>query len=528
MSDRRQSFISGAAILAFAVLLTKLIGALYKIPLGNLLDSDGMAHFYVAYNIYSLLLTLSTAGLPLALSRMVSEAETLGLENQKHRIFHTATGLLLAVGIVCAAGMYLLAAPLSSLLHDTQAETAVRMLSPAVLFVCLMSVIRGYTQGQGNMRPTAASEIIESLCKSVAGFLLAWLLLRRNYPKHIAAAGAIAGVTVGTAAALLALVIYLLGRRGRKPSRDVPERRRNILRRLLQIGIPITLGACGMSLLNLLDTSLVLGTLQRCLGCSEELAATLYGQYTYGMNLFTLPVSFIFPLTISLIPAISAARAQQNLPSAKRHTEMALRVTALLVLPAGAGLSVLAGPILHLLYPNVPETAEAAAYHLTILGIASIFVCLMSLTNGILQAYGKEYVPIFTLVAGGLVKIISNYLLVGDPDIGIHGAPWSTLLCYALITVLNFIAIRYVVPRGTALCRGFLRPALATALMAVAARSGYGLLCRVMSSRTAVLPAIVLSVAVYGALVLALGAVRREDLMGLPQGEKLAQILKLH
>lgn len=527
MSNRRQSFISGAAILGFAVLLTKLIGALYKIPLGNLLDSDGMAHFYVAYNIYSLLLTLSTAGLPLALSRMVSEAEALGLENQKHRIFHTAAGLLCAVGVICSAGMYFLSGPLSSLLHDTQAEPAVRLLSPAVLCVCLMSAIRGYTQGQGNMRPTAASEVIESLVKAVVGFFLAWFLLNRNYPKHIAAAGAIAGVTVGTAAALLALVIYLMGRRGRRASSDVPERRRDILRRLLQIGVPVTLGACGMSLLNLLDTSLVLGTLQRRLGCSEDLAATLYGQYTYGMNLFTLPVSFIFPLTISLIPAISAARTQHNEAAVRRHTETALRITGLLVLPAGAGLSVLAEPILQLLYPGVPETAAAAAYHLSVLGIASIFVCLMSLTNGILQAYGREYIPIFTLAAGGLTKIVSNYLLVGNPAVGIHGAAWSTLLCYVLITLLNFAAIRRIVPKGTVLWRGLWRPLLATAAMAAAARSVCGLLCRILSPRGAVLPAIAAAVIVYGALVLALGAVRREDLSGIPQGEKIAEILRL-
>ncbi len=168
-NPRRQSFLSGAMILTAAIAVTKFIGALYKIPLGNLLDSEGMAHFYAAYNIYRLLLTLSTAGLPLAMSRMVSEAEALGLENQKQQVLLVSFRLFLVMGAVSSVGMFFLAGPLSRMLHDTLAETAVRVLAPAVFFVCMISVIRGYTQGMGNMKPTAASEINASTSKAVIG-----------------------------------------------------------------------------------------------------------------------------------------------------------------------------------------------------------------------------------------------------------------------------------------------------------------------------------------------------------------------
>jgi stage V sporulation protein B len=514
-------------VLTVAVAVTKVIGFLYKIPLGNLLDREGMAHFYAAYNIYNLLLMLSTAGLPLALSRMVAEAEALGQENQKRRIFRTALGLFFALGALCSAVMLLLARPLSLLLHDSLALWPIRVLSPAVLCVCVMSAIRGYTQGQGNMKPTAASQIIESLCKLLVGLTAAWLLLRRGAPTHIAAAGAIAGVTVGTVVGMLALTLYLLQRRGGRRGTDVPRSRRAIVHRLVTTGVPITVGAAGMSLITLLDQALVMGTLQRSLGLDEVRAAGLYGEYTFGMNLFALPSSFIYPLAISLIPAISTALACRDRRGAARHTAAALRITALLALPCGVGLSVLAGPILALLYPGGPAPAAAAAVHLRILGIASIFVCLMAVTNSILQAYGRERLPMWSLLLGGAVKVIGSLVLISRPAVGVRGAPISTLLCYGVVAAVNLLAVRRVVRVPVRYRECFLRPLVCAAVMGAAAWGSYGLLGRALGTHMAVIPAVAIAAAVYGILVLALGAVRREDVIPLPHGEKLAKWLHL-
>lgn len=526
--ESRQSFISGAAVLAGAVAVTKVIGALYKIPLGNLLDKEGMAHFYVAYNIYSLLVILSTAGLPLALSRLVSRAHALGQENQKRRVFHVALGLFLCIGAVCSGVMLLFPQQLAALLHDSQAAPAILALSPSVLCVCLISAIRGYTQGQGNMKPTAASQVMESACKLLVGLSLAWLLLRAGQPSHMAAAGAITGVTVGSVLSLTMLSLYLLRNRSRRTGYDVPGSRREIAAELLRIGVPITVGSVGMSCITLLDQMLVMATLQDKLGLSEEMATALYGEYTFGMTLFNLPSSFIYPITISLIPVIGAALARRDERSACVQTESAFRVTALLALPAGVGLSVLARPILDLLYPAVPETAAAASYHLSVLGIACIFVCLMVMTGGVLQAYGWEYIPVLSLLCGGALKVAANYLLVADPAVGIKGAPVGTLCCYVLITVINLIAIHRCVPRRPDYFAVFFRPAAATALMAVTARGSCTLLLRVLDgSRLAVLLAIALAVAVYAMAAVLLRAVTRQDLLALPKGEKIADLLRI-
>ena len=489
MAQRRHNFISGAAVLALAVAVTKVLGALYKIPLGNLLDKEGMAHFYAAYNIYNLLLVLSTAGLPLALSRLVSRAAAQGRRNAQRRIFRAALALLAVIGAVCSAVMCLFPQVLSGLLHDSLAAPAIRILGPAVLFVCLTSAIRGYTQGLGDMTPTAVSQMTESAGKLVIGLALCLLLLHRGADASLCAAGAIAGVTAGSLLSLTVLAVFLLRRRERIAASDRPPARREVLRDLLTAGIPITLGAAGMSLITLLDQALVMSTLQNTLGYTEAAATALYGEYTFGMTLFVLPPSFIYPVTVSLVPDIADALARGDRAAAGRSTAAALKLTTLVALPAGAGLS---GPILHLLYPAVPDTAEAAAYHLTFLGLACIFVCLMVATNGVLQAYGKEYIPVFTLLCGGVLKIVTNYLMVGDPATNVRGAPVSTLYCYALIVVLNLIAIARCVPERPAYLHLFAKPLLITAVMA-----------------------------------LALGAVTRADVIGLPKGEKIAEILHL-
>lgn len=530
MAERKQNFFSGAVILTAAVAITKVIGAIYKIPLGNLLDSEGMAHFYVAYNIYNLLLILSTAGLPLALSRLVARACALGRENQRRRILRTALTLFVALGLLCGGIMFCCSQQLATLLQDTQAAAAIRMLAPSVLFVCILSAIRGYTQGQGNMLPTALSQVIESASKLLVGLPIAWFLVEQGSPSPISAAGAIAGVTTGSALGLMVLLVYLAFHRSRtpkSPAADRPDSHRSILRQLLVIGIPVTVGSVGMSLMNLLDQTLVMGTLQNVLGYTGATATTLYGQYTFGMTLFLLPSSFIYPMTISLVPAISGALARRDRAGARRNTAAALKMTALLAMPCGAGLSVLALPILNLLYPRVPETAAAAAYHLSVLGIACIFVCLMVVTTGILQAYGHELIPVLSLLAGGLLKVVVNFLMVADPQIGILGAPVSTLLCYVLIVLINLIAIARVVPDRPGYLSLFARPAIATVVMAFTAKGGYALLSGPIGQRTCVPPVILICALLYGILVILLGAVTREDLSSFPKGEKLADLLRI-
>ena len=523
----KKSFISGAAILTGAVLVTKVLGALYKIPLGNLLDSTGMAHFYAAYNVYTLLLTLSTAGLPPVTSRLVAESVALGHHRQARRVFTTALWLLGGLGLICTALMYLFPHGFANLLQDGAAWMAIRALSPAVVCVCLVSAVRGYTQGMGEMTPTAVSQVIESACKLGLGLGLCAFVLRRGGDSAAGAAAAIFGVTVGAALGLVYLLLSLALRERRvivaRP--DTPRPRREILHQLISGGVPITVAAVGMSLITLVDQALVLYTLQHKLLFTAAEAVELYGQYTFGVTLFVLPSSFVIPLSVALMPTLAAERARGDGAAQQRHIRTALRLTALLAFPMGVGLSVLAGPILSLLYPAVPETAAAAAAHLQVLGIASCCVCLVTVTNGILQALGRERIPVWTLLTGGVVKVIVTVLLVGNPAISIGGAAWGTLSGYAVIAALNLLSVCAVAGCGAGILRSLWRAAAATVVMALLARGVYGFLAGRIEASLATVCAIALAAVVYLVMVLLMGAVTKEDISHLPMGNKLTKFV---
>ena len=533
-NQKKQSFLGGAAILAAAVAIVKIIGAVYKIPFGNIVGSEGQTYFNVAYNIYNVLLTISTAGLPLAISKLTSQAHAQGRENQKRKIFRTAIWLFFGLGLVGSALMYFGAAQLAAFMNEPLGYWPIRALAPAVFCVCLLACMRGYTQGQGNMAPTAVSQVLEALCKLGIGLPLAWYVLKIGMSLDTGAAGAIFGVTIGTFISMLFLIGYLLTHREHTNSLDVPSGSGSLMKRILVIGIPITLSNSAMSIINILDTKIVLGQLQNGLHLAEAEASQLYGQYSMAMDMPNMVASFVYPVTMSLIPFAAAALARKDNAEADRIISSAFRLIAILALPAGVGLSVLSTPIELLVLPMQREDALAAGPHLRILGFALIFICIMILTNAILQTYGKERIPIFTVIAGGVTKILMNYILVGNPDINIKGAPVSTLCCYMVIVGLNLFFVWKYSPKKPHYLQLFAKPVVATALMGAAAWAVHGFVDRALSglgvytaNAAGVLAGIAAGVVVYAVLVIALRILRADDVRSIPKGETLIKLLHL-
>ena len=542
-TTKKQSFLGGAAILASAVAVVKAIGFFYKIPLNNILGEEGKTYFDSAYQIYNVLLSISTAGLPIALSKLVSEAQAKGRENEKRRLFSTAIWIFFALGLAGFAIMSLGTGWVAARLHNESAYWAIKALSPAVFCVGLLACVRGYTQGQGDMTPTAVSQVLEALCKLGIGLALAWYIFRAGMGQEFVAAGAILGVTIGTVLSMLFLIAYLLTHRSPGERLDVPAGRAVLARRILAIGVPITLSNSAMSIINLVDTSIVMGRLQDGLGLTEESAAALKGAYGYAMDMLNLPPAFVFPVTMSLIPVAAAALARKDHREVDRIVSSAFRLIAILALPCGVGLSVLSTPIMRLVLPARPEAALAAGPHLRVLGLACIFVCLMNLTNAILQTYGKVHLPVLTVILGGLVKIVLNYLLVGEPEINIHGAPISTLCCYLVIAGLNLSLVWLYSPEKPRYLQIFFKPVLASALMGGGAWAVHGFVSRALSgaflgaatearaayltNAAATLCGILAGVAVYAVLVVVLRILRAEDLKTVPHGAKLAKLLHL-
>lgn len=530
-TSSKQSFLHGALILTAATAIVKVIGALFTIPLANLLTGDGMGYFYTAYDIYNVLLVISTAGLPVAMSRMVSEAEAKGRYEEVGRIFRVSMTTFLIVGAAGSGCMFFFAKNLANLMRNTNAWRAVMTLAPAVLFVAVMSAYRGYFQGRSNMTPTAVSQVIEALSKLVVGFGLAWYLMQAGAGFEKASAGAIGGVTLGTVLGALYLIFCKLRDRYRAPACPPGLKSRTsmqILKALVKLAVPITIGASVLSIVNFIDTMLVLRRLQESAGFSQDMANWLYGSYGNAKKIFNFPSAFIVPFSVSIIPALTTALTRRDEKGVARTVEASLRIMSLLAMPAGVGLIVLSWPIMNLIYFASPDEVNAGAPLLSILGIAVIFNCVVLLTNAILQAFGRVNIPVLTMAVGGTVKIVTNWFLVGTPSININGAPVGTCLCYGIIALLNILFILKEVPQAGAVFRAFLRPLISSLLMGGVAWGCYGIFSRSIGARFGVLAAIAVAAAVYLVLIVALRAVTREDLLLIPKGEKIANMLRIH
>ena len=542
-TQKQNSFFGGAAILAAGILIVKLIGMFYKIPLINIIGEAGAADFNNAYNIYAVLLTVSTAGLPVAVSKLVSEANALNRRNQVRRTFRLALVLFLTLGLISFLVMFFRADALAGMMNDSKAAAGIRALAPAVVCVGCLAALRGYSQGHSNMAPTSVSQIIEALCKLVVGLGLAFWLVKQGKDPDVAAAGAITGVTVGTVVALIYMVLDFFLSRGREDTHgtDRPDSAGSILANILKIAVPITLSSSMVGIVTVIDSSLVQGQLQSALNLTEKASRTLYGNYSGALNIYNLPTSLMAAITASVIPAVSAALARRDRRGAARITGSALRITALLSFPMGVGLFVLGTPIIRLLFPSL--NVEVAGPLLSTLGVATPFVCMVLVCNSVLQAHGFINLPVIVMVLGGIVKIVNNYNLVGA--IGIAGAPVGNILCFGLALVLDLVVITRVIPNRPRLLPIFVKPAIASAIMGGAAWAVYGLLSRVltaeqvneagetirvvsrMGNALGIFLAIAVAGVVYLVLVIALRAISRDDLALMPKGDKLARLLRL-
>lgn len=524
-SQHNNTFFGGAFILAASIALVKVIGALYKIPLGRILGDVGFGHFNNAYAVYNLLLMISTAGLPVAMSKTISEANAMDRQNQVSRVFRVALITFLVLGAVSSLIMFLFAGPLAAWQGDSLAAPSVQVMSLSCFFVCTMSAFRGYAQGHSDMMPTAVSQVLEALTKLIVGLALAWSLLSAGYGSEYAAAGAIGGVTASGLVALVYLTVHHIRHtRRREKSRDKPESSKHILYVLASIAIPITLSSSVVPITTYLDTFQVQNLLQSALGYSEEMAVSLYGCYQKAITIYNLPSAFMVSLTACIVPAIAACLTRKDRRGAGRIAESALRVGFLLACPAGVGLAVLSGPIIHLIYPETNQ--EVASHCLFLLGIASVFVCMMLLCNAVLQANNRAALPIWFIALGSALKLGVNFVLV--QTIGIKGAPTGTLVCFSMVSILELLAIKRVTKYPPRYSRVFAKPAIASVVMGAAVWASNGLLTRLVGPNLAVVGAIVVGCLIYGALVLVLHIVSRSDLELMPKGDKIARLLHIH
>ena len=508
----KNGFVGGIIILTVSNLLVKVTGLLFKIPMNYIMGDTGMGYYNSAYSIYTLFYMLSTSGLPVAISVTVSEKRAQGKIGSAKKVFHLALAVFAAIGLLAFALMFFASDKLALLISSELSAMSVAAAAPTILFVCVSGAYRGYFQGCGNMMPTAVSQLIEAIGKLLIGIACALYAIRIGAEIHVVAAYAVFGLTAGSFVGMLYLVItgFVRGDRDLVTEHEIDyasDKTGSIFRRFLAISIPVTLSASVMSLTNTLDTAMI----QRILilsGMTAEEATAAYGNYTsLAVPLFNLPPVLIYPIAYSLVPVVAAAAGDGKFEAARDKIRVSLKYALIIGLPCAMGLSALSDPILCLLYNDT--SAHAAAMILTLLAPSSLLVCILAITNSVLQGCGKEKMPVISMLAGGGVKLLSGMLLI--KLCGISGAPMSTFLCYLTVTVMNLaFTVRYTKVRLTP---GMLyKPFLSAVVCSLSAVLVNSILKPALGSSPACVSSVLVAAVVYLTMLILLGEVSLTDI----------------
>lgn len=570
---QKQSFLYGSTVLMASMLIVKLVGALFKIPLTNLIGLTGMGYFNSAYNVYTTVYALTVTGLSAAVARMVAENAAQESWRTVRRIFRLSGMLFLALG---GAGFLLIAGSakgFARLIDSPNSFWAVLTIAPAIFFCCLMAAYRGYYEGLQNMTPTAVTQVVEVLAKLAAGLAFAGIVMNAAQQQYadtgtvfgmaveseeaaltaalpFGAAGAMLGVSVSTLIGFLYLYIrYKWKGDAITPemlsASPAPKGRRELLRELFRIAVPITLGAVVLQLSALIDTVTIQNRLVYCtqtapqlmqeryagfLLPNERIHEVLYGCFTTCAVLFNLVPAFTGIFGKSALPNVTAAWTARDRRSIKHSIESILRVTMLVAAPMSFGMAALSGPILELLYgAREPRAAALGGTLLSVLMIGALFLAMVAPLNAILQGIGRMDLPVRFLLAGAVVKLALNVILVGIPEVNILGGAISTVVCYALIALLSVGKLRNIATVSLDFTGIFLKPVIAGMICGISAYLCNLALTKWWDKSIMTLVSIAVGGLCYVFFLGVLKAVSPEDIKMLPGGEKMRKILeKIH
>lgn len=526
----KKTFLKGAAILGIAGLMVQVMGAIFRIPLGNIIGDEGMGYYQTAYPIYVFLLVFSTNGAPAAISKMTSERVALGQHSEAHRVFKLSFILMFGLGIVASSIFFFGAEPIVKALKNPGAYYAMLAIAPALLFVPIMSVFRGYFQGLQQMEPTAVSQLVEQAVRVSIGLSLAVILIPSGI--EYAAAGATIGTSIGPIAGVFVLLIIYYKRRA-KLHADIAENQAaekesagKILGTLAAIAVPITIGVSVVPIMNIVDVAIVMRRLQ-AVGFSSADANALYGQMT-GMAgpIINLPMALALSIALSIVPAIAAANSLRDHDFLDMNVRLGLRTAMIIGIPCTFGLMALSEPIMLLIYPMQAESASSAAPCLFILATGIVFLCVAQTMAGILQGLGRPSIAVASLGVGVLVKAVATYILCGFPELNVQGAAIGSSLAYAAIGLLNFIAVKKYTGTRFNVSLSVWKPLIAGIAMSAVVLAGYYLLRNILGNSLSTALAVCAGAGTYGIMLLKTRSIETHEIRLFPKGEKLEKLLK--
>lgn len=530
ISSKKNSFLVGTLILGAAGVIIKILGAIFRIPLGYFIGAEGMGYYQTAYPVYALFLTLATAGFPTAIAKLVSEQAALGNHKGANEIFRITHLMLFITGLVMFLVLFFGANFIvTDIQHNPNAVSAMRAIAPALLIVPSMSAYRGYYQGYQQMTRIAASQVIEQVFRVFLGLTLAYLFMAQ-FGAKMGAAGGISGATIGAFASFLFLVaIYLKDSKVRKEMMEnskgyVKQKKSTIVMKIIKVVIPISVGACVMPLVNVVDTVIVISRLEVA-GYTKMAANAMLGQLTgMSMPIIVMPMVFTTAIGMSLVPAISTSFTLKKFDEARHNAKLAFKITLLLVLPCAFGLAALSEPIMGLLFPKQPS--EVIGLMLFTLAPGCIFLGLLYTFNGILQGIGKPWIPVFALLGGIVGKIIISYTLTAIPAFNILGSALGTVVSYMIAAIVEYIYIKKALNIKFDIMDYFIKPLITVMVMFVGARFSYMGLSMILGNKISAIIAIAVGGIIYGIVLLGIGGVTEEEILAMPKGKKILSKLK--
>lgn len=533
-NTKKGSFIKGAAILTAAGLTARVMGFGYRVILTRIIGAEGMGLYQMAYPIYTVLLVVSRSGIPVALAKLIADKIAADKKKEAYKIFKVARKMSFIVGLVISIIMALSAKPLISLLSlDPRSYYAVLAISPAIFVVSIMASYRGFFQGLQDMVPTAKSQIFEQFIRMFT--MVGLVIILVPYGLDYAAAGASFGAVSGAFGGLL-ILLYIYAKRKEKIFTflesgydSIELSSKSVVKRIISLGVPITLGALVMPLMSLVDLVFVPNRLQAA-GYMVREATALYGMFAaVAMPLVNFPTIITVSLSASLVPAIAEAFTLGKEKLINYRTQTALRLTVLISLPAAAGLFLLAEPLTEIIFSE-----PGAAVPLRFVSWGVFFIALQQTSTGILTGIGRTSIPARNLMIGAAFNAYINYTLTAVPAFGIRGAALGTTIGFAIAAFLNL----YYVKRETGFIINIktmiLKPIFSVASMMIFVKLFYDFLFSLLENNQIVyayqittFAAVAAAALFYFVILLLLQEIKYKDLSVIPVfGVKLADLLK--
>ncbi len=533
--EKKNSFVNNVLMLMFSQVLIKILGLIYRLVITNIkgFGDLGNGYYSAGYQVYSVLLIISSQGIPGAVSKLVSSKVAKGRYNEAHRIYKVSLLVFSIIGAFSSILLFITSDFVATnILNVPDVTYVLKVLSPAIFFVCVSAVIRGYFAGLGTMKASSVSQALEQLFNCVLTITLVYAFVGKE--AYIMAAGGTLATTLAILLSFSYLVIFYK-KNIKKYKEDSKEKinKENpttwkLSKIILMTAIPLTIGSVISIISNLIDTVTVSNCIQNAyqgiLGTKELLeqeAMRLNGILNKVLTLTNLPLAVNLSFYSALIPAITASISQKDYKSASKKISFSVFTSLLIVIPCAVGFIALADPILRMLYPNASE----GAYVFQIAAIQMVFLAINHVYQGALFGLGKEYTPVVALLIGSVVKVILNLILIRNPNINIYGAVISSLICQLVIFGIIYRVTKKTIDFKINIKNAVAKPILSGLVMGTIIFIFYKLVNTILGNTITTVICVFLGMIVYTISIILFKTLEKEDFYLLPKGEKIYNML---